>query len=166
MFGWLNRAPTDHVDEIVDLTRREHMGGMMQRDSNRRMHRNDVQQVAQDQSRAQDAWEHFDKERQANLALMRRVAELEAQVAGQAPPTQPVVEILCNYLHDAKMDLRALRDAIDVAQEGEPEKKRKEFMDKVIAAYRRIGEDQREDEISLGAKRNRFRTEFLPQLLR
>ncbi|TBV69790.1 hypothetical protein [Pseudoxanthomonas winnipegensis] len=166
MFGWFNRVPTDHVDEIVNLARAEQTSIARERDASRRQHRHDVDQMKHDQSRSRTAWDAYDKEHAANVVLMRRVAELEAQLRGEAPPTKPVVEILCTHLHDSKMDMRAVRDAIDVAlNEHVPERKHQAFIATLGSAYRRIGEQQREDEIKLCARRERFRAEFLKMIL-
>lgn len=166
MFGWFNRPPTDHVDDIVGLARAEQTRIATERDVSRRQHRREVDDMKRDQTRGQEAWAAYDMEHGANVALMRRVAELEAQLRGEAPPSKPVVEVLCTHLHDSKMDLRAVRDAIDVAlNEHVPEKKHQAFIATLGSAYRRIGEQQREDEIKLCARRERFRSEFLKTIL-
>lgn len=165
MFGWFNRPPTDHVDEIVGLARAEQTRIAIEGEVNRRQRRREAEEMERDQTTSQAGWAAHGREHAANRALMRRVAELEAQLRGEAPPSKPVVEILCARLHDSKMDLQALRDAIDVALEGQSDSKRKEFIAKVAAAYRLIGEQQREDEIKLIARRDRFRAEFLKTIL-
>ena len=166
MFGWFNRPPTDHVDEIVGLARAEQTRIAIEGEVNRRQRRREADDMKRKHSHSQEAWAAYDREHGANVALMRRVAELEAQLRGEAPPSKPVVEILCTHLHDSKMDLRAVRDAIDVAlKEHVPEKKHQDFIATLGTAYRRIGEQQREYEIKLCARRDRFRAEFLKTIL-
>lgn len=158
-------VPTDHIDEIVGAARAEQQRITAERSVSRRQHANDINAMKLDSSRAQEAWKAYDLELAAKLALMRRVAELEAQLRGEAPPSQPVVEILCDHLHDSRMDLRALREAIDVALEDIPERKHQGFLDKVLAAYQKIGTKQREDVISHMARREKFRSEHLKEIL-